>query len=151
MEALPAGRVEVFHDGQWGTVCDDIWTQENADVVCRQLGFGHAVAFPCCASFGEGSGPIWMDDVNCTGNESGLVDCPFLGFGVHNCVHGEDAGVVCGGTPAPTMDGVTLMLVAFALVASGAYVLRRRKQMATCHVFIGRLRSPIDSRSNGSL
>ena len=82
------------------------------------------------AAFGQGSGPIWMDDVNCNGGEGRLVDCPFNGFGVHNCVHGEDASVICGGIPAPAMSITTLMLAAFALIASGAFVVRRRRQAA---------------------
>ena len=123
------GRVEVFHDGQWGTVCDDNWDQADADVVCRQLGLGAALEFPCCAAFGQGSGPIWMDGTNCSGNEERLVDCPFNGFGSHDCSHTEDAGVVCaGGTAAPTMSTTTLMLAALALIASGTVVLRRRKR-----------------------
>ncbi len=90
------GRVEIFHDGQWGTVCDDFWGLEDADVVCRQLGFGGAIDFTSLAFFGEGSGPIWMDDVNCVGSEAMLSQCPFPGFGFNDCVHGEDAGVFCG-------------------------------------------------------
>ena len=47
------------------------------------------------ASFGAGSGQIWLDDVACTGNERRLIDCPANALGTHNCGHSEDAGVRC--------------------------------------------------------
>ncbi|XP_047429618.1 deleted in malignant brain tumors 1 protein-like [Mugil cephalus] len=92
-----SGRVEIFYKGQWGTVCDDEWGMSNADVVCRQQGCGHAVAAPTSAHFGRGSGPIWLDNVECGGTESALTQCTHNGFGENNCGHGEDAGVVCLG------------------------------------------------------
>jgi len=92
-----SGRVEVFYGQEWGTVCDDSWDISDAEVVCRQLGCGRALSIPISAHFGEGSGPIWLDDVNCTGTETSLSQCETTLWGVHNCRHREDAGVVCVG------------------------------------------------------
>uniref|UniRef100_A0A672KSB3 SRCR domain-containing protein n=1 Tax=Sinocyclocheilus grahami TaxID=75366 RepID=A0A672KSB3_SINGR len=93
---LPSsGRVEVYHDGQWGTVCDDGWDLAEAQVVCRQLGFPGAKSFMPGGQYGEGSGPIWLDEMNCKGSEGSLSECCFKGWGVTDCSHKEDAGVVC--------------------------------------------------------
>lgn len=91
------GRVEIYIDGEWGTVCDDHWTIKNAAVICQQLGFPYALKASKNAEFGEGKNlRILLDDVQCEGTESSLLDCIHAGVGTHNCAHHEDAGVICG-------------------------------------------------------
>ena len=88
--------MEVNYDGEWGTVCNGGWDNTNARVVCRQLGFGASGVGTGSTQFGQGSGPILLDKVACTGNESTLVSCGHLGFGITGiCSHSSDAGVRC--------------------------------------------------------
>lgn len=67
--------MEVFHNGEWGTVCDDNFDIQEAKVICRQLKMGDAVAPYSSAKFGRGTGRIWMDDTQCVGSERRLQDC----------------------------------------------------------------------------
>ena len=89
------GRVEVYHNSTWGTVCDDGWDITDANVVCKQLNYRRAASALGEAYFGAGSGPIIYDNVACTGTETSLADCTHNGVGIHDCSHSEDAGVQC--------------------------------------------------------
>ncbi|XP_071838879.1 scavenger receptor cysteine-rich domain-containing protein DMBT1-like [Apostichopus japonicus] len=88
-----AGRVEIYLNGEWGTVCDDEWDIHDAHVVCNELGFPGALGYRTGASFGEGTGEIYLDDVGCDGEETELLSCYYNS--IDNCNHGEDAGVIC--------------------------------------------------------
>ena len=85
----------MYYNRQWQTVCDDGWGINDATVVCRQIGYRGAVAARGSAYFGQGSGSILLDDVQCTGTESSLLKCTHRGISSHNCGHSEDAGVTC--------------------------------------------------------
>uniref|UniRef100_A0A667XM70 Lysyl oxidase homolog n=1 Tax=Myripristis murdjan TaxID=586833 RepID=A0A667XM70_9TELE len=89
------GRVEVYYNGEWGTVCDDDFSIYAAQVVCRQLGYLDAVSWHPSSKYGRGEGRIWLDNVHCSGRESSLAQCESNGFGVSDCKHTEDVGVVC--------------------------------------------------------
>ena len=95
-----SGRLEVYYSSQWGTVCDDYFGQDEADVAFRSFGYKGASSYLGKAAFGQGSGTTWMDNVNCKGSERRIQDCPFAGWGKENCGHNEDVSVVCT-TPNP--------------------------------------------------
>ncbi|KAG9344537.1 hypothetical protein JZ751_011207 [Albula glossodonta] len=125
------GRVEVYHNGKWGTICDDQWDDIDAEVVCRQLDgvqcTGNELSLEECAhngweqhncdhmedagvscnpytgraevapdgAYGEGSGLILLDEIHCSGAEHSLLDCQHSEWGRHDCSHSEDVGVRC--------------------------------------------------------
>ena len=93
------GRVEVHHNGVWGTVCDYGWDLHDAQVVCSQLGFGKAIAAEHNAFYGEGTGQIWLDNLNCVGNEEIIENCSHTGWNSYYaryiCSHGDDVSVRC--------------------------------------------------------
>ncbi|XP_066854930.1 antigen WC1.1-like [Anser cygnoides] len=90
-----AGRVEVYSEGTWGTVCQDAWDLPHADVVCRQLGCGRALEAPGSERFGPGVGTLWPGAGGCSGTEAALWDCPAPAR--RGCRRGGGAGAVCSG------------------------------------------------------
>ena len=86
------GRVEMLLNGTWGTVCDPVWTRNDAKVVCHLLGFGDAEDATARALFGSGRGPIHSHGIQCVGTEMDFCDCHFIDSG---CNHADDVGVVC--------------------------------------------------------
>ena len=92
VDATPTqGRVQVKVQDSWRDVCDDNWNNVNAQVVCRQLGFAGGLA----SFHWNGSGQFGMDNVDCIGDEFDIGQCPFRGWGVHDCGFWEAAAVEC--------------------------------------------------------
>ncbi|KAK3108310.1 hypothetical protein FSP39_005332 [Pinctada imbricata] len=87
-----SGRLEVKIDGEWGTVCDDYFGTDDANVVCKQLGYSSGVVRDQ-AYYGMGSLKILMDDVACLGSELAIQNCRYKRE--HDCSHSEDVGVIC--------------------------------------------------------
>ena len=114
------GRLEIFHEGEWGTVCNDGFGTPDATVACRQLGYAGGSSLDTRLF---GSGRIWLDDLQCTGEEARLDQCPHSGFGVHNCEHAEDVAVSCTGAPvsAPLSNDATLSALSLSGVDIGMF------------------------------
>ncbi|XP_071139733.1 scavenger receptor cysteine-rich type 1 protein M130-like [Mytilus edulis] len=89
------GRLEIYHNSTWGTICDDGFTTPDANVACRQLGYRTSSSTSYMA--GGGTGPIWLDDMSCDGTERRIDKCSHRGWNTHDCGHGEDVGVRCTG------------------------------------------------------
>lgn len=89
------GRAEVLYNNEWGSICHDNWSIRAANIFCRQIGFGTAYEATHHASFGQGSGRVWLDEVRCKGDEKSIQDCKHAGWGKNDCGHKEDAGVKC--------------------------------------------------------
>ena len=127
-DGVSGGRLEVFFNGEWGTVCDDSFDENDAYVACRQLGFARSTSFGSVESLGykpllfrywkratndstyyllyrfqqgQNQQPIFLDDLLCNGRETSLISCPHPGISNEDCSHFEDVGLVCTSATAP--------------------------------------------------
>ena len=98
-------------------MCDDLWDDNDATVICKQLGYNRGSA-RVSAYFGEGSGLILLDNVNCNGRESSIFSCSYNVLGEHDCRHNEDSGVICYGESS---KGITCVYNAKNLTVGISY------------------------------
>ncbi|XP_038067537.1 scavenger receptor cysteine-rich domain-containing group B protein-like [Patiria miniata] len=143
-----AGRLEVYHLGVWGTVCDDDWNENAARVACRQLGYDGVELSSDSTDYGIHTGDILLDNLHCRGQESRLTHCPHNGWGEHNCLHSEDVAVSCetdSPPPDPPSDIISLqmssiigIIIACSVIVACAlmilrYIHHRQKNALTAH------------------
>ena len=109
------GRVEVLYKGVWGTICGDSWDLRDADVICRQLGYEGALSAPIFRypTSGQNTRQIWLNGVNCEGNETSISECKHLGWGALDCRYYFDAGVICRPT-SKAMKKIFFLSFSFA-------------------------------------
>lgn len=88
-----SGRVEVYQNGNWATLCNKHWNRRSAGIVCQQLGFGGVAHIHHLSRFEMGTGPMVMTSGSCSGAEETLQECPLLSWS--DCDHTRDAGVEC--------------------------------------------------------
>ena len=89
------GLLQVFYNGTWGTVCEHNFLNMDARVVCRQLNYTDQIEYGTLYSNGTESGPIWLDNVKCNGQESTIAACQHNGWGINSCNHKNDIGITC--------------------------------------------------------
>jgi hypothetical protein len=127
------GRLEIFHDGVWGTVCDDSFDNVDATVACYQLGFGYqGSVYEYGDSFGDGTGQIWMDETACNGDETTLAACSHNTWGVHDCSHAEDVAILCGSGITTTLAPVDIRRSFLELWLDGALTATSGSLSGTC-------------------
>ena len=89
------GRLEVYYNGRWGTVCDDGWNDNYVSLVCTQLDFGSSGRQ---ADFGPGIGTVILEKVLCSVNDTIIASCGHYGVGITvQCDHNNDVGIKCYG------------------------------------------------------
>ena len=87
--------MEVYHNGEWGTVCNDGWDMNDAQVVCNELNLGSAVATRHNSFYGKGNGTILLYYIDCDGSELLIENCSHGELEIRSCIHSHDVGVKC--------------------------------------------------------
>ncbi|EDV28648.1 uncharacterized protein TRIADDRAFT_51771 [Trichoplax adhaerens] len=133
-ESSTSGRVVVYHEGEWGTVCNDLMNDRVATVICRQLGLPQPGKM--LSTINEGTGTIWIRLLICIGNEKRLENCLISSWNSTFCNHSEDAVISCSGktltttsavgytaTVATTKPSESRTAVPFVLISASFFVL----------------------------
>lgn len=99
------GRLEVYFNGEWGSVCNRNWGSWSGVIACKDLGFVGLAKVTTASHYtylGSEDSPIWLEGVRCSESHSRIRDCPHEPFGYQPCSHDDDVGLVCSGKHADT-------------------------------------------------
>lgn len=91
------GRLEINHDGYWGTVCHDHFDEQDGTIVCQQLGYTKLRGYSQVNETSRKQGVIWLDDVNCSTSHVRLSECNSRGWGITDCRYSDAVSVACEG------------------------------------------------------
>ncbi|CAC5424589.1 unnamed protein product [Mytilus coruscus] len=126
--AVNQGRLEINYKGEWGTVCDKNFENVDAEVACRQLGYCSGIMHPADI-ISNGNGAIWLNDVQCSGSESLLLNCSYNND-LSLCSHYKDVGVHCF-LSCSAEDGDDLRIVDGFAVNQGRLEINYRGEWGT--------------------
>ncbi|XP_072166897.1 CD5 antigen-like [Diadema setosum] len=151
-----AGRIEVFHENSWGTICDNTWSSTEAEVVCDQQGYDDVDV--ALEYFGPGDGAIHINSLSCDGGASSLEFCQYVNFSSTGCDHTEDVGVRCkndsdgsAALKAYTIFGIVLCsLVLVCSVVVGIFGRTKRPHNSTAAAAAAALTVSGAMNSNGT-
>ena len=91
------GRIEVYHNQIWGTICGQSFDLIAGEAICRQLGYSNVITVYGSARYKKGYGPVWLANLQCPLSAKTILECQHSGWGNNNCNHGEDASILCQG------------------------------------------------------
>ena len=93
---LCSGKVEVKSNQAWVSVCEDDFDQQDAEVVCRELGCGASSVLQG-AIYGQGNAPMSAKEFQCDGSESALHNCGTSDSTRNTCSPDRTVGLTCSG------------------------------------------------------
>ncbi|XP_038076127.1 deleted in malignant brain tumors 1 protein-like [Patiria miniata] len=108
------GTVLIYHDGRWGAVCSEGWTEANSEVVCRELGFGP----PLSTVTYMDSGPMFLSGVSCKGDEETLDQCDRGEWYQHDCTDSMYVLLLCAvaGASSVVQSSISVLLVSLLVL-----------------------------------
>ncbi|WAQ95385.1 NETR-like protein, partial [Mya arenaria] len=94
-KASSTGRVEVFYMGKWGTICDDLFDNQDSQVLCAMMGYSIGRVNKSSYNNFYGDGNTVIDDLECAGVETDISQCKSREWGTHNCIRQENVFIDC--------------------------------------------------------
>ncbi len=108
-------------------MCDAVFDQQDAEVVCRELDCGAPVQVLGAAAFGEGDAQMWTQEIQCRGNESQISFCSISSSHKHNCSSDNNVILKCSGKESIFSVSSFFLNVRFTIINLKVIVHPKRK------------------------